>query len=149
MYRHAAAANVTHGMTNTALFKTWSAMKARCQNPRHRQFNDYGGRGIKVCPEWSTSFDTFRSHMGDRPDGLELDRINNDGNYEPGNCRWATPKQNSNNRRSCHIIEFEGVSKTLTEWADGIQLHASSLRARIQRNWPLSVALTKRSNKHV
>jgi hypothetical protein len=74
-------------------------MKARCTNPKSPKFRYYGGRGITVCDRWSTSFEAFLADMGDRPPGKSIDRINNDGNYEPGNCRWATQSEQVRNRR--------------------------------------------------
>lgn len=87
----------THGKHATALYKVWSSMKARCDNPNAPFYKRYGGRGIKVCERWS-KFENFIEDMGERPEGMTIDRINNDGNYEPSNCRWVTHKENCNNR---------------------------------------------------
>lgn len=95
----------THGcsgrnMTLNPEYYVWKAMKGRCSNPTARHYPDYGGRGIRVCEEWDKSFQAFFDDMGPRPNKhYSLDRKNNDGNYEPSNCRWATPKEQANNRR--------------------------------------------------
>lgn len=90
----------THGLSNSPTYRSWQAMRNRCYNQKHRQYKDYGGRGIKVCERWRGSFSAFLKDMGPRTDrSLTLDRINNDGNYEPGNCRWATRSEQRRNSR--------------------------------------------------
>lgn len=105
--REAGTNSRTHGMTGTRIYKSWDMMIQRCTNPRCKDYYNYGGRGIQVCPRWRYSFENFLKDMGDMPEGLILDRINNDGHYELGNCRWATPKEQANNRRKRKFTRVE------------------------------------------
>lgn len=101
--------------------RVWSRMHERCGNPNHVHYDRYGGRGISVCERWSgsTGFKAFLSDMGPRPSNRhEIDRIDNDGNYEPGNCRWVTASQNGRNKRNNRVIEIDGVSRCVSEWAE-------------------------------
>lgn len=94
------ARETTHGRTGTPEHDTWNAMRARCDRPTHSRYRDYGGRGIKVCARWEESFGNFFRDMGPKPSpGHSIDRINNEGDYEPSNCRWATAKQQRSNQR--------------------------------------------------
>ncbi len=134
----------THGLNRTPAHRAWCRMKSRC-GPKSPDFAYYGGRGIKVCKRWSDSFENFFADMGEPPAGMSLDRINNDGDYEPGNCRWATPTQQMRNRRSSRMATINGETKCLKEWWES--LGTVPYRTAIQRirsgGWEPYVALTE------
>lgn len=117
-------------------------MCERTENPNHPHYQNYGGRGIRVCKRWRESFAAFLEDMGERPPGTTLDRYpNRDGDYEPGNCRWATPKKQQNNIRTNRIITHEGRTMTLTQWALERGLTQHLLSQRLARGWTIERAL--------
>jgi len=116
-----ATGNVKHGAARigrlTPAYISWRDAKERCSNPRKRTYALYGGRGIRMCNEWLNDFGAFLHHMGERPEGHSLDRIDGNGHYEPGNCRWATQREQMNNVRQNKMIEFDGLTMTVAEAA--------------------------------
>jgi len=132
------------------LYHIWEDMKNRCYNPKNRRFKDYGGRGITVCQEWKDDYKCFYdwAMAHGYADDLTIDRDDVNGNYEPGNCKWATQKEQGNNRTNNRIIEYNGDSKTLTEWADffGFEIHV--IKNRLKRNWTVERAFTTPTEKH-
>lgn len=126
----------------TRLYWVWSDMKSRCLCPSHRAFKNYGGRGIKVCDRWLT-FSNFMTDMGMRPEGGMLDRINNNGDYEPSNCRWATRAEQNANRRNCIYVEVNGETVTLKEACRRVGLTYRPVHKRITaRGWDIKRALS-------
>ncbi len=115
--RRAAKHGHTSGGKMSPEYLSWQAMNARCRNPAAENFAEYGGRGITVCGRWRESFAAFLADVGPRRPGTTLDRVQNDGNYEPGNVRWATPRQQAGNRRTSRLITIGGETACLTEWA--------------------------------
>lgn len=102
----------THGKTKSPTYRVWSGMRTRCTNPSSTNYASYGGRGIKCCERWK-SFENFLEDMGERPHGMSLDRIDVNGNYEPSNCRWASPQEQAQNRRATKLINKDGLKKFL------------------------------------
>jgi hypothetical protein len=116
-------------------YECWARINARCYNPSVREYSRYGGRGIRVCDRWRKSFSNFLADMGARPSiHHSIDRINNDGHYEPSNCRWATFREQQNNRRSNHRITWRGTTKTITEWTRYFGLTGRILYKRLWRH---------------
>ena len=123
-------------------YGAWKKMKGRCNNRKDKVYKYYGGRGITVCDEWH-SFGNFLKDMGKRPSTLHsLDRKDNNGNYEPSNCRWATKVEQATNRRSNRFINFYGTNKTLSEWSKIINISWSALDSRLKNGCSIQKALT-------
>lgn len=124
---------VKHGKSRTRLYKIYIKMIRRCHCEKDKDYRNYGGRGIGVCQEWKENFMSFYNWAMSNgyTETLTLDRIDNDGNYEPNNCRWTTMKEQSNNTRTNRYITYNGQTKTLTQWAEQIGLKEDTLRARI------------------
>lgn len=125
----------THGQSKSREFAAWSNMLDRCLNQRNGDYANYGGRGITVCDRWRESFENFLADMGQRPSPAHsLDRIDNDGPYAPGNCRWATADtQRQNNRQRVVYIEHAGERLPLTAWARRLSMTPAALRRRLRR----------------
>lgn len=131
--------------TRHELYNSFMRMKQRCNNPKSKDYPKYGGRGIKVCERWNgeSGFQHFLSDMGPRPDGQSLDRINNDGNYEPSNCRWATRTQQNNNTRRNRFFTINGECKTLSEWIKTSTVKSSTVRQRFYSyGWTIEQSLS-------
>lgn len=136
--------NSTHNLSKTRLYGIWNGMKQRCSNQNRPKYNIYGGRGIKVCEEWNdfTNFYTWAMDNG-YEDGLSIDRIDVDRDYEPNNCRWCKMKQQSNNRSNNRKIEYNGETKTLSEWAEKFNIGIHTLKFRLNSGWEIERALTE------
>lgn len=140
--------NLTHGATlgreATAEYTAWIGMKGRCYNPNDGKFYRYGARGITVCDRWVNSFENFLEDMGTRPSPKHsLHRKENDENYDPQNCVWATPKEQARARRSNRIVEFRGESLILIEWSERLNMSWDVLWARLKLGWTVERAFTQ------
>jgi hypothetical protein len=124
-------------------YHAWGSMKQRCFNKKCHIYKWYGGRGITVCPEWRNSFENFLESVGPRPSSAHsLGRINNDGNYEPGNVEWQTVDKQKRNTRANRFFRFQGKSKILKDWAEQFGLYHRTVESRIQHGWTIKEALT-------
>lgn len=128
----AAEYHLTHGMKGTKLFSVYHTMKGRCYNPTDKKYHRYGARGIKICDEWLNDPSIFFEWalQNGYMEGLSIDRIDNDGNYCPENCRWADNKTQANNKSNNTIIEHDGIFKTISEWADELGISYAAVKAR-------------------
>lgn len=133
----------THGREPKRLYSIWSNMKTRCYNKNTECYRNYGGRGIKVCDEWK-KFEVFRDWAlsNGYSDDLTIDRIDNDGNYDPSNCRWATDDEQRNNTRRNHFLEYQGEKLTIKQWSVIVGISDKTIRDRINRyGWTTEEAL--------
>lgn len=140
----------THGLSNTDLYRKWLSIKNRCYNQKDKKYKNYGGRGIKVCDEWLNDFEAFYtwslSHGYEK--GLEIDRIDNNGNYEPDNCRYTTRRENMLNRNNTIKIKFRGEEKPLLKWCEELNLPYGTIYSRIyDYGWSTDKALSAPINK--
>lgn len=134
-----------HGLSRRPMYSRWENMIKRCENKNNPGYKDYGGRGIFVCQRWRESFKNYLDDVGDPPfDGAEIDRIDNNRGYEPGNVRWTGDREQNNNSRKCRKIEHNGEVHTLSQWAEILGYAHSSLQYRLD-NMPLDEALTPKS----
>lgn len=136
--KHGHARGGARGRTRT--YRIWQAMRRRCSDPSYDSYPLYGQRGIRVCAEWE-NFSAFLRDMGECPTGLSIDRERVNGNYEPGNCKWATQTQQQNNRTNNHKITHNGLTLNLMQWAARTGLPQSTIRKRIQMRWPVEQVL--------
>ena len=133
-----------HGLCGTPLYNVWLTMKQRCYNPRDKHYKWYGSKGVKVCSEWLNNVEEFVEwalNNGYKP-GLTLDRIDSNGDYTPSNCRFITIQAQQRNKSSNHVLTYEGISLTIQEWAEKLNITPSTLRSRIDKGWTIDRALT-------
>lgn len=137
------AKNLEHGKSHTAEHNVWWAMIQRCEDPNNKGYSRYGARGIRICDRWRQSFSAFFSDMGPRPTASHsIDRIDNNGNYEPANCRWATSTQQARNTRHNHMVTFRGQKMALTDASELAGLSPKVVSWRIRDKWTEEEALT-------
>ena len=140
---------LVHGGCGTRLYGIWADMRQRCTCKRAINWHLYGGRGIKVCEEWNNDFTAFRDWALENgySDKLQLDRIDNDGNYEPGNCKWSSRVEQGNNRRTCVYVTINRETKTVVEWCRINGVAVNTAFSRIKRGWKAEDAVTKSPKK--
>lgn len=137
----------THGMTSTPEYKAWLAMKHRCYYPKDISYSRYGARGITVCDRWLYSFENFYVDMGSKPSPkYSIERKDNSLGYSPDNCIWATAKQQARNRRDNRLLTFQGVTKTIAEWAETLGIQPTVISNRIADGWSIKRTLTEPIN---
>lgn len=134
----AGTGNKSHNKSGSYTYQSWLGMKNRCNNPNFPKYENYGRRGIKVCERWLNSFENFLADMGERHEGKTLDRIDNNGNYEPSNCRWATPKEQANNRTTTIKVKIGNNIRSLKEWSEILEMSYDKVRDSFLRSGNLN-----------
>ena len=134
---------------NTKLYNVYYGIKRRCLDKKWNLYKDYGGRGIEICDEWKNSYQCFKTWAIENgyKEGLSIERINNNGNYEPSNCKWATPKEQANNRRSNRKIYYEGKLYNVTSLAETLHINSNTLFTQLNRGWTIQ-RIIERSGNH-
>lgn len=145
--------STTHNQRHTYLYEVWKGIRQRCKNSKHSSYHNYGGRGIKVCEAWDKSFQAFydwsyangysTENQKDEKLKLTIDRIDNNGNYEPSNCRWVDRKTQTRNMRTTRFITFNGQNKSVSEWCEIYGIKLQTFNTRIRNGWSIEEALTK------
>jgi len=134
--------NFKHGKNRTKKHRTWQNIKTRCLNKSRKYYKHYGGRGITICEKW-LNFEGFDEDMPDPPgEEYQIERINNNGNYEKSNCKWATRKEESRNKRTNINITYNGKTQILADWAEEFNINPGVLRYRLKNGWDIEKALT-------
>lgn len=139
---------IQHSLSKTPEYRIWCNMKERCYSPTNNRFHTYGGRGIRICGRWINDFETFYKDMGPRPSPKHsIERIHNDGNYEPSNCKWATRLEQANNTSTNRHLAHNGETHTLAEWSRITGMKVPMIWQRLRRGWPVSEALTPQPSR--
>lgn len=137
--------SITHGLKNSVEYSIWNSMKSRCLNKKHKNYKDYGERGITICDEWINSFETFYADMGNRPDNsYSLERVNNSLGYTKENCIWTTAKSQCRNRRSNHLVTHKDKTQTIQAWSEEMGIRHDTLLWRLKNGWNVEAALTRK-----
>lgn len=139
----------THGLRDCKLYNVWDNAKRRCYNKNNKRYKNYGARGIKICDEWKDNFQSFYDWSMSRgyKQGLTLDRIDVNGNYEPSNCRWITNEEQQNNRTDNVLITYKYRTQNITQWARELNVSPRVIRYRLKKGWPIKDCLFKPINK--
>ena len=139
-----------NGLSNTRLRYIYAGMKARCYNKNNPSYKNYGERGIKICDEWKNNFETFYNWAikNGYNENLTIERINNNGNYEPNNCKWATMLEQVRNRRNTILITYNNKTQSIKEWAKEYNIELVTLRTRINRGWEIGRALKEKTHSN-
>lgn len=134
------------GKWRTRIYHIWNGMMGRCTRKSNPNYANYGAKGIQVCEAWK-DFDVFRewAMANGYADNLTIDRIDNNGNYEPGNCKWSTMKDQQNNKKNNHVVTYAGETKTISQWAEDLGIKTHTLFTRFKRGWSVEKALTTKS----
>jgi hypothetical protein len=147
-YKNPKPGVLVHGMSDSSEYKVWQGMIRRCYETKHMNFKYYGVRGITVCDRWRNSFASFYEDVGPRPSQKhEIERIDNNGNYTPGNVRWATHREQCINTRRNRFIELNGERLCVTDWAKKAGIAPSALRWRLRKGWSIGDALSIKTTK--
>lgn len=138
-----------HNGKHTKLYRVWCGIKERCNNPNNKKYYRYGGRGITVCEQWQDDFDSFRSWAlsNGYEEGLTIDRVNNDDNYSPDNCRWVTRREQNRNYSRNHMITYNGKTQCISDWEAETGINRATILFRLKSNKPLEVVFDSRDRR--